>query len=89
MIISKQSIHILLDLVEIKLGFMHVNDRDDARELLRLRHCRHELLTMLRDQQTAVACAKEDVSGTVLQFPGKKSRRSKDLLKKSKPNEKK
>lgn len=89
MTISKQSIDILLDLVEIKLGFMHVNDRDDARELLRLRHCRHELLTVLRDQQASITNAKEDVSGTVLQFPGKKSRRSKDILKKNKPSEKK
>ena len=42
--LSKESINLLVDLVEIRLGTMHVDDRDDAKELSRLRLCRHELL---------------------------------------------
>lgn len=44
MMLSKQSIEILLDLVEIKISAMHIHDREDARELIRLRGCREELL---------------------------------------------
>ncbi|MBN9565530.1 MAG: hypothetical protein J0G29_05495 [Alphaproteobacteria bacterium] len=47
MSLSPQSIEILLDLIEIKMGYMHVQDRDDAKELLKLRYCRQELLKML------------------------------------------
>ncbi len=41
--LSKQSLEILLDLVEIKISAMQIHDREDARELLRLRVCREEL----------------------------------------------
>jgi hypothetical protein len=41
---SKQSVEILLDLVEIKISAMHIHDREDARELMRLKSCREELL---------------------------------------------
>jgi hypothetical protein len=41
--LSKQSIEILLDLVEIKISAMQIHDREDARELIRLRSCREEL----------------------------------------------
>ena len=47
MSLSPQSIEILLDLIEIKMGYMHVQDRDDGKELLKLRYCRQELLKML------------------------------------------
>jgi hypothetical protein len=43
--LSKQSLEILLDLVEIKLSTMQVHDREDARELVRLRNCRDEIMT--------------------------------------------
>jgi hypothetical protein len=46
MSLSSQSIEILLDLLEIKIGYMHVHDRDDAKELLKLRYCRQELLAL-------------------------------------------
>ena len=49
MSLSPQSIEILLDLLEIKMGYMHVQDRDDAKELLKLRYCRQELLMMLEE----------------------------------------
>jgi hypothetical protein len=39
MSLTPQSIEILLDLIEIKMGYMHVQDRDDGKELLKLRTC--------------------------------------------------
>jgi hypothetical protein len=51
MSLSVQSIEILLDLIEIKIGYMHVQDRDDAKELLKLRYCRQELLKDFEDQK--------------------------------------
>ena len=49
MLLAPQSIEILLDLLEIKMGCMHVQDRDDAKELLKLRYCRQELLIMMEE----------------------------------------
>lgn len=49
MLLAPQSIEILLDLLEIKMGCMHVQDRDDAKELLKLRYCRQELLMMMEE----------------------------------------
>jgi hypothetical protein len=42
--LSKQSLEILLDLVEIKLSTIIVQDKDDVREIKKLRNCRSELL---------------------------------------------
>ncbi len=44
MTLSRQSLEILVDLLEIKINALHVQDRDDARELNKLRKCRQELL---------------------------------------------
>lgn len=44
MTLSHQSIEILLDLIEIKVSSLHIQDREDARELNKLRKCRQELL---------------------------------------------
>lgn len=44
MTLSKQSLEILMDLIEIKVCALQVQDRDDARELNKLRKCRQELL---------------------------------------------
>lgn len=44
MTLSRQSVEILLDLIEIKVGALQIQDRDDARELNKLRKCRQELL---------------------------------------------
>jgi hypothetical protein len=43
MALSKQSIETLIDLVEIKISYMDVLDRDDAKELRGLECCRDEL----------------------------------------------
>ena len=41
--ISYQSLEILLDLIEIKMHSLQVQDRDDVRELTRLKKCQQEL----------------------------------------------
>jgi hypothetical protein len=43
MSISKRSVEMLLDLVEIKISYMDVADREDARDLVVLEQCREEL----------------------------------------------
>lgn len=45
MTLSRQSLEILLDLIEIKVSNLHIQDREDARELNKLRKCRQELLS--------------------------------------------
>lgn len=45
MLLSRQSVEILLDLVEIKVSALQIHDRDDARELNKLRKCRQELVS--------------------------------------------
>jgi len=47
MALTKQSLDILLDLIEIKVSSLQIQDRDDARELNKLRKCRQELLLEL------------------------------------------
>ncbi len=42
--LSKQSVDILIDLVEIKLSAILVQDKDDMREVSKLKHCKSELL---------------------------------------------
>ncbi len=42
--LSKQSIDILIDLVEIKLSAILVQDKDDIREVNKLKHCKSELM---------------------------------------------
>ncbi|MDR2067926.1 MAG: hypothetical protein LBP41_02985 [Holosporaceae bacterium] len=42
--LSKQSLDILIDLVEIKLSVIMVQDKDDVREVKRLKVCRNELI---------------------------------------------
>jgi hypothetical protein len=44
MALSQQSLEILLDLIEIKVSALQIQDRDDARELSKLRKCRQELI---------------------------------------------
>ena len=43
MSISKRTVETLLDLVEVKLSYMQVSDRDDQREMSQLENCRREL----------------------------------------------
>lgn len=49
MVLSQQSLEILLDLIEIKVSSLQIQDRDDARELNKLRKCRQELLLVLNN----------------------------------------
>ncbi|HUN46682.1 MAG TPA: hypothetical protein VMU85_09180 [Stellaceae bacterium] len=43
---SKRSVEMLLDLVEIKISFMDVSDREDARDLQVLERAREELRSL-------------------------------------------
>ena len=43
MSISKRTVETLLDLVEVKLSYMQVSDREDQREMAQLESCRREL----------------------------------------------
>jgi hypothetical protein len=54
MSLSKRSIEILLDLVEIKLSYMDISDREDARDLQILERCRDELRSLERGPQAVV-----------------------------------
>ena len=48
MSLSKRSIEMLLDLVEIKLSYMDISDREDAKDLQVLERCREELRALDR-----------------------------------------
>ena len=63
MSISKRTVETLLDLVEVKLSYMQVSDREDQREMAQLESCRREL----RGLMTAVPAQKgrRDASGVV------------------------
>jgi hypothetical protein len=58
MSLSKRSIEMLLDLVEIKLSYMDISDREDARDMQILERCKEELRALDRGG-----------SETVLAFP--------------------
>ena len=47
MTISQESFEIILDLIEIKVNALQIHDKDDARELNKLRKCRQEFLQHL------------------------------------------
>ncbi|HZB93937.1 MAG TPA: hypothetical protein VE397_20985 [Stellaceae bacterium] len=49
MSLSKRTIEMLLDLVEIKISYMDIADREDARDLQALERCRAELRALDRD----------------------------------------
>ena len=63
MSISKRTVETLLDLVEVKLSYMQVSDREDQREMSQLESCRREL----RGLMSAVPAQKgrRDASGVV------------------------
>jgi hypothetical protein len=54
MSLTKRSIQLLLDLVEIKISYMDISDREDARDLQLLERCRAELKAMDRAEAAAV-----------------------------------
>lgn len=45
--ITRKSMEILLDLIEIKIGILSISDKDDERELRNLKMARRELLFTL------------------------------------------
>lgn len=47
MIISRESLEIILDLIEIKVGALQIHDKDDAKEINKLRKCKQELLLII------------------------------------------
>ncbi len=63
MSISKRTVETLLDLVEVKLSYMQVSDREDQREMSQLESCRRELRGLI----SAVPAQKgrRDASGVV------------------------
>lgn len=54
MSLSRRSIEILLDLVEIKISYMDVADRDDARDMQLLERCRAELKALERSDTVSL-----------------------------------
>jgi len=71
MTLSRQSLEILVDLVEIKVSLFQVQDRDDVREHSKIRKCRQELLLEL-DQ---LASKKKKKVIKLADLSAKKSRR--------------
>ncbi len=57
MSLSKRSVEMLLDLVEIKISFMDVSDREDARDLQVLERAREELRSLTGGAQHSVVPA--------------------------------
>lgn len=53
--LSKRSVEMLLDLVEIKLSYMDISDREDARDVEILERCRTELQSLDREPDSVVA----------------------------------
>jgi len=53
--LSKRSVEMLLDLVEIKLSYMDISDREDARDMEILERCRTELQSLDREPETIAA----------------------------------
>lgn len=51
MSLSKRSIEMLLDLVEIKLSYMDISDREDARDMQVLERCKSELEALDRGSE--------------------------------------
>lgn len=47
MIISQESLEIILDLIEIKVSALQIHDKDDEREVNKLKKCKQELLSLI------------------------------------------
>lgn len=63
MSMSKSSVQMLIDLVEIKLGYLEVSDRDDAREQRTLRTTLEELQSMIAKPGTVVVFPAGEAAG--------------------------
>jgi len=55
MSLSKRTVEMLLDLVEIKLSYMDISDREDAKDLQVLERCKEELSALERSSVDNVA----------------------------------
>ena len=66
MSLSKRSIEMLLDLVEIKLSYMDISDREDARDMQVLERAKEELSGLERGVENVTAFAR-----TALRRPGR------------------
>jgi hypothetical protein len=58
MSLSKRSIEMLLDLVEIKLSYMDISDREDARDMQVLERAKEELSLLGRGVDNVTAFAR-------------------------------
>src|ERR1700685_2653983 len=56
--LSKRSVEMLLDLVEIKLSYMDISDREDARDLQVLERCKEELSSLERGVDNVASFAR-------------------------------
>ena len=62
MTISRESLEIILDLIEIKMSALQIHDKDDAREVNKLRKCRQELLNNLGPEPFKIEREKSSMS---------------------------
>ncbi|MFO1188836.1 MAG: hypothetical protein U1E97_04440 [Alphaproteobacteria bacterium] len=65
MSLSKRSAEMLVDLVEIKLGYLEVSDREDAREFKALQAALRELQSMLGRKPQGAARIASSVASSV------------------------
>ena len=49
--LNKELIEMLIDLVEIKLSYFEIQDREDVKELKKLKSCSKELKSILRSSR--------------------------------------
>lgn len=54
---TRKSLELLIDLVEIKIGYLEASDAEDRRTLSELERCRNELVAITRPQPRAMAGA--------------------------------
>ena len=52
---TRKSLELLIDLVEIKLGYLEAADAEDRRTISELERCRRELMALTRPQPQPAA----------------------------------
>lgn len=57
--ISRQSLEILIDLIEIKLSAIIIQDKDDIREVRKLKNCKNELIKAFKTSTPIITAANE------------------------------
>ncbi|MDR2780841.1 MAG: hypothetical protein LBB21_00025 [Holosporaceae bacterium] len=63
--LSRQSLEILIDLVEIKLSAIMMLDRDDVKEVERLKTCKSELLDFKRTMYSQKMRSDNDTAAAI------------------------